>query len=268
MWASTLRATVEMTLHRTGDLTSTTPVIIITPKAKMATINSLIAANDLFIENEVLRLNRSGLNGRFRECHLAGVSCVSKRVGDGEQWSEVMRRSALFALTLFETNRTALDGSILLYASDDVWRNNNRVSRWKGLWGACDKLSSLRAKLSQVGPEIQLGEGDAIRFAGLAEVAIEEFADCAEFLRQSRSSFLFISSSRMDLTEESARVLSTLAHETDSASGTETSVLWASLACSLCSKGDVLIRANGSHSEPDAAVDFIYDPRVTTICVE
>ena len=229
------------------------------------TTTSVIAAGDLFVENDVFQLDRSALGARSADCNLAAISCLSRR-GDGmESWSKVCRRAALSALGVMRGNGNGLENSLLLYVSDDVWRSNNRISRRKGLWNASPRLACLKARLASVGPEIALERDGVIRFAAVAEISAEQFADGVEFIRESGSSFLLVNNSEMALTKETAQNLSTKSQNPLPTHERETGISWASLACSVCPGGDVLVRASGSHDERDAAVDLIYDPRVISL---
>jgi hypothetical protein len=157
---------------------------------------------------------------------------------------EVLLRAWLVALP---------NDRVLLISATPMSDQQNVVTRRRGVWGT-DGLRWLPTSAAK-SPSVEVSGGEGgTRFAGLAEIPMEDLFEAADFVRTDGESFLLVSS-RRELTEE--RVRSTVASVFPEG---ESTLDWAKVVALVEEEADMCIRTCGGFDDREAALDaFLRD---------
>lgn len=210
--------------------------------------NHIVEVSNLFESNEILNLCRRGKS----VMDLAAVSFVSKRNLQGEEWSTVMRRAVDEALAYKNKLLGGLDW--FFFGANDTWQRNSAVVRHKRFWKANNSLSESGLLNSSREFEFLNSDGN-LRYAVCAVLTGEVLPLFCDWVRHTQSGFIFLQNKNKIHLNEIVSLLYDVAYHNN-----ETTVDWARLAQELCSDGSLIVRCSGSFDDPDAAVDFIYNP--------
>ena len=141
-----------------------------------------------------------------------------------------------------------------LFVATAAWLPDDRVTRYEKLWKRIDERYGIGA--GRRGPEVPFESAEGLRFAAVAELTPENFAEGARLLRGLRSSALVWTAREQMDSEAGTRRFFELAFPPRK--GVPDALTdWARLASAYCPLGDILVRPSGSWDERECSLDFI-----------
>ncbi|MEZ6136604.1 MAG: hypothetical protein R3C53_17040 [Pirellulaceae bacterium] len=184
---------------------------------------------------------------------ISAVSFIAPRPSLHTPWETVIRECADSSVSaIARSNWKALQW--FFFGVTDTWRLKTRVSDYKKFWKVTPQLNASRP--TRLSPEVELTSGAKHRFAAMAAIRSTDVPVFAEWIRATQCGMFILTDATLDLT---AAITSTFAQQSGAASGT--AIDWNRAVSLICSSKFIIGRCSGAFDDPDASVDFFFDPR-------
>ncbi|MEM6791650.1 MAG: hypothetical protein AAF715_29295 [Myxococcota bacterium] len=205
-------------------------------------------AVDVFEPNDVLNLDRSESSAK----PISAISFVAGRPVSGTSWTDVLE-VAIEAAMSFVASSSWRDRHWWFFGATDMWRERRPLGRQKKFWHAIGVAEALQAS-----PEVAFHSGEKYRRAALAKVSAHVIPFCAERARTSQAGLFILSEAELELSRASVKEWFGSVFR-----GEKSDVDWNLAIRRLAKSAEVLVRCSGSFDDPDAAVDFFFNPGLT-----